>query len=176
MSDQSQPSEAHALTTPAKPKLPLLKLRHRKFLTEYFKCHFNGTQAAINSGYSVRTAREQASQLLTRPDIAAHLAEHYRQYTAQCDEITATWTRQMRANIAEMINDDGSLNIAAIKANGDIVTSYSPGNATLPPKVKFEARHPASLALAKFHGMFRDDSPQDTINIAVVVNGNVADI
>ena len=48
--------------------------RHELFCQEYI-IDFNGTQAAIRAGYSPKTARVQASQLLTRPDISARVHE-----------------------------------------------------------------------------------------------------
>lgn len=40
-----------------------LSLKHAKFVAEYLK-DFNGTQAAIRSGYSAKTARVAGSRLL----------------------------------------------------------------------------------------------------------------
>ena len=48
--------------------------RHELFCQEYI-VDFNGTQAAIRAGYSPKTARVQASQLLTNPNISARVRE-----------------------------------------------------------------------------------------------------
>jgi phage terminase small subunit len=42
------------------------------FCREYIQ-DCNATQAAIRAGYSARTARQQAADLLTKPNIAEHL-------------------------------------------------------------------------------------------------------
>lgn len=38
--------------------------RYRKFVIEYFNCGGNQTQAAINAGYSPRSAYMQGSRLM----------------------------------------------------------------------------------------------------------------
>jgi phage terminase small subunit len=48
--------------------------RQRRFVAEYL-VDGNGTQAAIRAGYSKRTARKIASEILTKPDIRAAVAE-----------------------------------------------------------------------------------------------------
>jgi phage terminase small subunit len=48
--------------------------KHARFVAEYRK-DLNATQAAIRAGYSQKTARQQASDLLAKPDIQAAVAE-----------------------------------------------------------------------------------------------------
>lgn len=48
-----------------------LKPRERTFVHEYLH-DLNGTQAAIRSGYSEKTAASQASRLLRKPDVQAY--------------------------------------------------------------------------------------------------------
>ena len=48
--------------------------KHERFCMEYV-IDLNGTQAAIRAGYSEKTARVQASQLLTNPNILARVRE-----------------------------------------------------------------------------------------------------
>lgn len=60
-----------------------LNPRHEKFI-EHYLAHGIGTQAAIAAGYSPKTARVQASTLLTYPNIAQRVADGLR---AQVQEI-----------------------------------------------------------------------------------------
>lgn len=55
--------------------------KQSRFVAEYLK-DSNATQAAIRAGYSKKTARQQASDLLTKPDIAAAVKKR----TARADE------------------------------------------------------------------------------------------
>ena len=51
--------------------------RQRRFVDEYL-IDLNATQAAIRAGYSPKTAKAIASENLTKPDIAAELADRRR--------------------------------------------------------------------------------------------------
>jgi len=66
--------------------------KQQKFVREYL-VDFNATQAAIRSGYSPRTARNQASDLLAKPDIQALLKE-YRDRAAEQTQTDINWVRQ----------------------------------------------------------------------------------
>lgn len=58
-----------------------LSPRYQRFVQEYVQ-HGNGTQAAIAAGFAERSARDQASRLLRRPQIAAAIAEAKRDLRA----------------------------------------------------------------------------------------------
>lgn len=62
--------------------------KQKRFVAEYLK-DLNATQAAIRAGYSPRTARAQASQLLTKPNIAAAVEAGAKRVTDKA-EIDAT--------------------------------------------------------------------------------------
>ena len=49
-----------------------LTLKQRRFVEEYL-CDLNATQAAIRTGYSIKTARSQGQRLLTIADIQAEI-------------------------------------------------------------------------------------------------------
>lgn len=51
-----------------------LNPRHRAFVVEFMKDR-NATQAAIRAGYSEKSARKQASDIRTRPDVSAAIAD-----------------------------------------------------------------------------------------------------
>ncbi|MFT4410197.1 terminase small subunit [Stenotrophomonas muris] len=50
--------------------MPNLTPKQQRFVQEYLKDH-NGTQAAIRTGYSAKTAKQQGSRLLAAPRIQA---------------------------------------------------------------------------------------------------------
>jgi phage terminase small subunit len=52
-----------------------LNERQKKFCEEYLACKFNGTQAAINAGYSKKTAYSIACENLKKPEIQNYLSE-----------------------------------------------------------------------------------------------------
>ncbi len=51
----------------------LLKGREKKFAHLYIASDYNGTAAAIEAGYKEKSARQQASRLLTNANIAAYV-------------------------------------------------------------------------------------------------------
>ncbi len=65
----------------------MLSPKHRRFVAEYL-IDLNGAQAAIRAGYSENSARQQASELLTNPDIRAAI-EKRNQVRLDKLEITA---------------------------------------------------------------------------------------
>lgn len=52
----------------------MLKVKQKQFCEEFI-IDFNGTQAAIRAGYSKKTARSIANELLTKLDIQAYIKE-----------------------------------------------------------------------------------------------------
>ena len=56
--------------------------KQTKFCEEYL-IDLNATQAAIRSGYSTKTAKQQASRLLSKVDISAAIAEAVSQQSAR---------------------------------------------------------------------------------------------
>ncbi len=74
-----------------------MNAKQRRFAEEYVVDH-NGTQAAIRAGYSEKTAKVQASQLLAKPDVTqlvskmdgakrAELGIEAREFLARVDEL-----------------------------------------------------------------------------------------
>jgi phage terminase small subunit len=49
--------------------------KEKLFCKQYIACKFNGTQAAINAGYSKKTAAVIASENLRKPNIQKYLSE-----------------------------------------------------------------------------------------------------
>lgn len=77
-----------------------LSTQQRKFV-EAFCVSLNGTKSAITAGYSEKTARIQASRLLTSVNIKLAIA-HLLQYAgADPEEIAARWDRIARADLAD---------------------------------------------------------------------------
>ena len=80
--------------------------KQKKFVQELVKCN-NATQAAINAGYSAKTARVQASKLLTNPNILEYkqklLSNLEKDSIASIQEILEYYTRVMRREEKESV-------------------------------------------------------------------------
>lgn len=86
--------------------------KQHRFVAEYL-IDLNATQAAIRAGYSKHTARSQASDLLTVPDIQAAIKVASDERAART-ETTADWVLQRLrdeadADIADCYDEYGAL-------------------------------------------------------------------
>ncbi|MCY3553721.1 MAG: terminase small subunit [Gemmatimonadetes bacterium] len=108
--------------------MPKLTKKQQAFVQEYL-VDLNATRAAIDAGYSEKTARSIASENLTKPNIQAALIE------AQKERSERT-----------QIDQDFVLELLATEAKGE------------GPDTTASARVRAAELLAKHLGMFQDDA------------------
>ena len=73
--------------------------QRKKFCDEYLIC-LNGTKAAIAAGYSERTARQQASQLLDDEEIVKYI-ESRRDKAANIALVDIAWVQQRAKDISD---------------------------------------------------------------------------
>ena len=89
-----------------------LSPRQVRFVAEYV-VDLNGTQAAIRAGYSRRTARIKASQLLARPEIQreveVHLQHRAEQRRLVADAVVERLSRIALGDIRELFDDTGQV-------------------------------------------------------------------
>ena len=80
--------------------------KQRKFVQEYLK-DLNATQAAIRAGYSKKTARSIANELLTKPDIRAAVQAGQKK-SAERAEVSVEYVITKLRKLAEdaMADDD----------------------------------------------------------------------
>src|SRR4051812_11322425 len=104
--------------------------RQARFVAEYL-VDLNATQAAVRAGYSARTARTQAADLLTNPNIAAAIAE----------------AQAARSRRTEVTADRVVLELARV-AFGDPrrVMSWGPGGGKLRPSAELADEEAAIVA------------------------------
>lgn len=80
---------------------------------EHYVASLNATQAAIDAGYSEKTARQQGSRLLTNANIKvfidALLQELENQRIAKADEVLQFLTAAMRGEVKDSFDLDPSL-------------------------------------------------------------------
>ena len=80
---------------------------------EHYVATMNATQAAIDAGYSEKTARQQGSRLLTNVYIKAFIDELLKaledERIAKADEVLKFLTAAMRGEVKDSFNLDPSL-------------------------------------------------------------------
>lgn len=78
------------------------------FVDKYFERKFDGAQAAIDAGYSPKTARQQASRLLTNVNIAAEIQRRLDAQVMTRDEALRTMSDMARADIDDFLTLPGT--------------------------------------------------------------------
>lgn len=102
-----------------KKKSPPLNPKQKAFIEHYLVC-WNGAEAARQAGYSVRTARVQASDLLTKPNIAAAIQERLGALKMTADEVMARLADHASGNIIEFLDNEDEFSLSTGRANGKL--------------------------------------------------------
>jgi phage terminase small subunit len=73
--------------------------QQKAFCDDYL-IHFNATRAAIKAGYSEKTARVQASQILTLDEVALYIEDRQKVISKEA-EVDAIWVRRRFKTISD---------------------------------------------------------------------------
>jgi hypothetical protein len=151
--------------------------RHRRFVLEYLATNLQGAEAARRAGYSAKSARVQASQLLADPNIALAVQEGYqalmqevarRSRTAVLDA-QSVFQRDSQiaafdpADVVEW-DDDQTLRVKPLK---DIPLTARQCISSIRETrqgmvVSFVNPHPSVERLARYNGMMGGFSPVES--------------
>ena len=86
--------------------------KQRVFVEEYLQC-WNAAEAARRAGYSERTARIQASKLLTKPNIQEEIQKRIAEKAMSADEVLLRLGDMARGDIGEFMDIESmSFNLA----------------------------------------------------------------
>jgi phage terminase small subunit len=92
---------------------PELNPQQRLFCLYYLKLNFNATQAAIDAGYSEKTAHSQACRLLKNPHILKYIEEAMREreeaVKLDAQYVLTRLGEQTEADFADIFDDDNNL-------------------------------------------------------------------
>lgn len=90
----------------------MLTPKQQRFVAEYL-IDLNATQAAIRAGYSEKTAKAIGSENLTKPDIAAAIAEGKARQLNTAELSAARVLEELRrlgfSDVSDAVGDDGGL-------------------------------------------------------------------
>lgn len=95
---------------------PLTK-RQEVFVNEYLQC-FNGAEAARRAGYSETRARQTATELLAKSDIALQIQTRLNEVHMSADEALKLTADIARGDVTEFITSFGALDIDALRKSG----------------------------------------------------------
>jgi len=82
-----------------------LTAKEQAFIERYLVC-WNGAQAARDAGYSAKTAKEQASRMLTKVNIQAAIQARLAELKMSADEVLTRLTDHARGSLAPFIRRD----------------------------------------------------------------------
>jgi phage terminase small subunit len=147
---------------------------------EHYLTHWNATKAAIDAGYSEKTARTTGSENLTKPDIQAAIQQRLAELKMGADEVLARLTAHARGSAEDFVTvyqspmtdiagdpviDQDGKSIVRHFPSLDLEKARARGMLHLVKKVTYTAHGPsvelydaqAALALlGKHHGLLID--------------------
>lgn len=80
-----------------------LTTKEHAFIEHYLAC-WNGAQAARDAGYSPKTAKEQASRMLTKVNVQEAIQVRLAELKMSADEVLARLTEHARGSLADFID------------------------------------------------------------------------
>lgn len=98
---------------PAKGKGSTLNMRQRVFIERYLSNGFNGHRAALDAGYSPKSAQAIATENLRKPLIAKEIAAAMEKLAMPAQEAVARLAAQARGDIREFLG----LSIEEVRAH-----------------------------------------------------------
>src|SRR5258708_7692042 len=108
-SRKGQPTPKHPNRTPT--------IRQKQFVEGVLQ-HGNASKAARDAGYSERSARVLGCRNMKRPDIQAQIKSRIESAEIDTNEIIGALISHMRADIGNLLADDGSLDLPGAIENG----------------------------------------------------------
>lgn len=144
---------------------------------EYYLTHWNATKAAVDAGYSERSARSIGSENLTKPDIQEYIAARLTELKMGADEVLTRLSDQARGSIAVFIDvsdpDDTietaenmdeahaahigwRLNLAKAKKAGKLHLIKRLKSGQWGPEIELYDAQAAQALLGKHHKLFTD--------------------
>ena len=158
----------------SQPKAVPLSPRQELFVSEYL-VDLNATQAAIRAGYSAKTARKQASRLLSNVDISQRITEKCQKQAANTglsvERVLKEAMRLAFFDIRKLTDSEGNpipvhqldADTAAAIQGLELATERGPDNESGPTivrKYKIADKNSAIERLFKHLGLFEKDNKQ----------------
>jgi len=156
--------------------------KQNRFVEEYL-IDLNATQAAIRAGYSVRTADQQASRMLTnvkvQEAIAKAMAERSKRTGVNQDRIVLELAKLAFVNITDIVDKKGEIKDKATADDLSCIESIkykhsdTDSGSSVEREVKIGSKIKALELLGKHLGMWND---KIDVNVAVpiVISGEDA--
>lgn len=157
----------------------VLSDKHRTFADEYIIC-LNGAEAARKAGYSAKSAKVQASKLLTNPNIEAYIRARMdskdKELIASQDEVlqylTSVMRREHTENVVVTITEESS----TYEPDGSGKVHKVTKKQEIPQIVEIPSRlndaNKAAELLGKRYKLFTDKTETNSTETVVFVGGD----
>lgn len=160
-------------------RMAKLTLKQQRFVDEYL-IDLNATQASIRAGYSVKTAKEQGSQNLTKLNIqqaiSEKMAERSRRTGVNQDRVVLELAKIAFVKMTDIVDNQGKIKSTATEDDLACIESMkykeseSETGFSVEREVKISPKLKALELLGKHLGMWNDRMDVN-VNIPVVISG-----
>lgn len=135
-----------------------LNERQRLFIEFFFANGFNRSKAARQAGYSAKSAKRIACNLMAHPKIKAVVEDRLENYAASANETLARLSEFSRATIDHFVDEHGDLELDSeqAKAHRHIIQEIKYDKHGRPESVKIIDPKDAVKSLVKVHGLAVD--------------------
>ncbi|WP_142783366.1 terminase small subunit [Changchengzhania lutea] len=156
--------------------------KKKRFCQEYVK-DLNGKQAAIRSGYSIKTAENQASRLLRSVKVKEYIKKLQKDIRERnkmnVDDCVQMLSLMSKFDVADIFNDDGTMKLlkdipkdTRLVIEGLDIDEIKDGPVTVgyTKKLKLSSRRANIIELMKHLGGYEKDNNQKESNNVVIFN------
>jgi phage terminase small subunit len=141
-----------------------LTAKQQRFVEFYILYNCNATKAALSAGYSEKSAYSIGSENLRKPEIRQALDDMMSASTMGAKEVLFRLTEQARADIFDVVDSDGQLNMlkARSRRKTGLIKSITHTTVTIKDvetrtvRVELHDTQKALQLLGKYHKLFVD--------------------
>lgn len=154
-----------------------MRYKQKVFIAEYLK-DFNATQAAIRSGYSVRTAGSIGDENLKKPEIKAAIEKEIAERTMQPSEILVRFAEHARGDIGTFADEDGHITLKdkptrLIKKLKTTRRTSKDGEDFITTEIELHDPQAALSQLSRMAGLFNDKTTNLTVDLSSLTDNQL---
>lgn len=159
----------------ARDSLEALPPRRQAFVLHYCTNGWRGAKAARDAGYSEKTARSIAHELLTFPDVRRAVEARMKLLHMTADEVTARLSAMARADISEYLSKDSDtgrldVDLDRLKADGLGFLIKEAGNTPNGPTIKAHDSRAALHDVARINKQLVDKVEHSAVVVTVTAD------
>lgn len=142
----------------------------RQVFVEEYLATWNATEAARRAGYAFPNV--EGSKLLVIPSIAEEVRRRVAERAMTADEVLTRLAEQGRAEYSRYFRPNGTVDLAAMIADGKGHLIKSIKETKYGTNVEFYDAHSARELIGKHHGLFKDSIEHSGETVLRIVYGD----